>query len=114
VKHVTFKVCLECGGHATVLQGGGGKQVCMDCIDHQGPPHRYVCSIEGCGNQPIYLAVMAEEGSPSVLVCERHFPDVMDRIRSYLDLPPWLTNGNNFHLGDGGVVFEFDVGTRVR
>jgi len=107
---VTFKVCEECGGHATALQGSSERPVCMECIDHEGPLHRYVCSIAGCGNQPIFLAVVENDTSSSVLVCERHFPDIKDRVRSYLDLPPWLTNGNDFHLGDGGVVFEFEVG----
>ena len=108
---MTFKECLECGGHATAIQGGGGNHVCMDCIDHEGPDHRYVCSVSDCGNQPVFLAVVENDVSSSVLVCERHFSEVKDRIRSYLDLPPWLTNGNDFHLGDGGVVFEFEMGS---
>jgi hypothetical protein len=81
----------------------------MDCIDHEQPSHQYVCSVAGCGNQPIYLVVLENHETASALMCGRHFPAMKDRIVSYLDLPPWLTNGNDFHLGEGGVVFEFEV-----
>ena len=47
---VKYLECEDCGGHAVAEQGTPGKKVCMDCIDQDGSPHRYVCSIEGCGN----------------------------------------------------------------
>jgi hypothetical protein len=82
----------------------------MDCIDHDGPPHEYICSVTGCGNQPVILAVV-EDGEPaSVLVCERHFNDIRSSVMSYLEVPPWLTDGNAFLAGDGGVVFQFEMG----
>ena len=82
----------------------------MDCIDQDGSPHRYVCSIEGCGNQPVILAVVENDEPTSVLVCERHFPDIKASVTSYLEVPAWLTGGNGFLAGDGGVVFNFEVG----
>jgi hypothetical protein len=92
------------------LQGGVDRPVCMDCIEEDGPPHRYICSFAGCGNLPIYLAVVENDVTSSVLVCERHFPKMKDDLTSYLQVPAWLTNGNDFHLGEGGVVFEFEMG----
>jgi hypothetical protein len=86
----------------------------MDCLDHEGPPHRFVCSIPDCGNQPIFLAVVENDVAASVLICERHFRDVEPKVTSYLEVPGWLTNGNDFHLGDTGVVFEFEMGAEDR
>ena len=107
---VRFRECKRCGGHAVAVQGPRSRPVCMDCIDQEGPLHEYVCSITGCGNQPIFLAVVETDGFASVLVCERHFKDIKDVVRSYLEVPPWLTDGNAFLAGDGGVVFQFEMG----
>jgi hypothetical protein len=83
----------------------------MDCIDQEGPHHEYICSISGCGNQPVILAVVENPDSDaSVLVCERHFRDIKGSVRSFLEVPSWLTDGNAFLAGDGGVVFQFEMG----
>ncbi|UCC92711.1 MAG: hypothetical protein JSW25_08615 [Thermoplasmata archaeon] len=105
-----FHECERCGGHALALQGIYDRHVCIDCIEEDGPAHRFICSIVGCRNQPIFLAVVESDKTASVLVCERHFRDVERKVTSYLQVPSWLTNGNDFHLGDTGVVFEFEVG----
>ncbi len=107
---MSFRECKRCGGNAVAVQGPSTRPVCMDCIDHDGPPHEYVCSIKGCGNQPIFLAVVENDSPSSVLVCERHFKDIKGSITSYLEVPPWLTKGNGFLAGDGGVVFSFEIG----
>lgn len=107
---MTFLECDECGGHATALQGIEERPVCMDCLDDNGPVRRYVCSIEGCGNQPIFLVIVGNDTTSSVLVCEKHFRKVKDVITSYLEVPAWLTNSNDFLAGEGGVVFEFEMG----
>jgi hypothetical protein len=83
----------------------------MDCIDQDGPRHEYVCSVAGCGNQPLFLAVVDRDGPASLIVCEKHFPEIKDMVTSFLELPAWLTDGNGFLAGDGGVVFNFEVGT---
>jgi hypothetical protein len=82
----------------------------MDCIDEEGPRHEYVCSVAGCGNQPLILAVVDRDGPASLIVCEKHFPHIKDEVTSFLELPAWLTDGNGFLAGDGGVVFSFEVG----
>jgi hypothetical protein len=94
------------------LQGHGeeGRPRCLNCLEDGGPPRLYVCSIKDCENQPIYLAVVENDVTSSVLVCERHFDSVRSEITSFLEVPPWLTNGNDFVADEGGVVFEFEVG----
>ena len=105
-----FRECKRCGGHAVAVQGPSTGPVCMGCIDQEGPPHEYICSIRGCGNQPVILAVLKGDERATVLVCERHFNEVRDSVTSYLEVPPWLTEGEGFLAGDGGVVFQFEVG----
>jgi hypothetical protein len=82
----------------------------MDCIDPEGPSHEYVCSIAGCGDQPVILAVLDNEGAGSALVCKGHFSDIKGSVISYMELPQWLTEGKAFLTGEGDVVFHFDIG----
>jgi hypothetical protein len=58
------------------------------------------------------LAVVEDGGDASLMVCERHFSKIRDSVSSYLEIPPWLTDGNGFLAGDGGVVFQFEVEPR--
>ena len=107
---IRFRECKRCGGHAVAVQGPNSRPVCMDCIDQEGPPLEYICSIAGCGNQPVVFAVLEDEETASVLVCERHFKDIKGSVISYMELPAWLTDGNAFLTGDGDMVFHFDMG----
>jgi hypothetical protein len=82
----------------------------MDCIGSDGPSPEYICSIAGCGNQPVILAVLDNDGNDSVLVCKDHFKEINGSIISYVELPAWLTDGKAFLTGDGDLVFHFDMG----
>ncbi len=84
--------------------------MCMDCIDPEGPPVEYICSVAGCGNQPVILAVTNDLGTASVLVCGAHFKEIEDRVISHVELPTWLTEGSAYMVGEGDVVFQFDLG----
>jgi hypothetical protein len=82
----------------------------MGCIDPEGPPVEYICSVSGCGNQPVFLAVLDNGEAASVLVCGVHFKEVEGSVLSYTELPAWLTNGSAFLTGNGDVVFDIDLG----
>jgi hypothetical protein len=82
----------------------------MDCIDPEGPPVEYICSVSGCGNQPVFLAVMEEEETVTVLVCGRHFKEIKGSVITYTELPTWLTNGSAYLTSNGDVVYHFDLG----
>ena len=82
---------------------------CLDRDDRRASERRYVCSRIGCGNHPVYLASMGEEEGGSVLLCEKHFAEVSGSIRSYLEVPRWLTNDREFAIDSEGIVFEFDL-----
>jgi hypothetical protein len=56
------------------------------------------------------MAVVRNEETSSVLVCARHFEAIRDSVRSYLEVPTWLMEGNGLLGGDGGVVYQFDLG----
>ena len=84
--------------------------MCMDCIDPEGPSVEYICSVAGCGNQPVILAVLDGEETASVLLCGVHFKEIKDRVISHVELPPWLTEGSAYMVGEGDVVFHFDLG----
>lgn len=111
---MTYLRCDGCGGFALALTRDGARErpVCMGCLDSkepEGATRRYVCSIVGCENQPAFLGTMDDEGQGSLLVCERHFNDVKGSLRSYLEVPRWLTNESDFDIDEGGIVFEFDI-----
>ena len=111
---VTFLKCGDCGDFALALVSDGPweRPVCMSCLergDREGADRRYVCSRTGCGNQPVYLASVEEGEGGSLLLCEKHFREVSNSIRSYLEVPRWLTNDRDFVIDAEGVVFEFDL-----
>ena len=82
----------------------------MDCIDPEGPPVEYICSVVGCDNQPVILAVVDDPETASVLVCGVHFKELEDRVISHVELPVWLTEGRAYMVGGGDVVFNIDLG----
>jgi hypothetical protein len=82
----------------------------MDCIDQEGPPVEYICSIVGCGKQPKILVVLEGKGTVSALVCVGHFREVEGSVISFIELPEWLTDGSALLSGDGDVVFDIDLG----
>ncbi len=108
--YLRFRRCKRCGGHAAAIQGSASRPICIDCIDQEGPPVEYICSIAGCGNQPVILAVLDDEGAPTVLMCGSHLKTLEGSVRSYMELPPWLTERNAYITGDGDVVFQIDLG----
>jgi hypothetical protein len=82
----------------------------MDCIDPEGPPVEYICSVAGCGNQPVFLTVLDDVEVVSVLVCGVHFKAFEDSVVSSMELPTWLTNGSAYLTGNGDVVYHIDLG----
>ena len=92
------------------IQGSASRPICIDCIDQEGPPVKYICSFVGCDKQPKKLAVLEDKGSTSMLVCEGHLKEIKDSLISYLDLPEWLTDGSALLSGNGDVVLHFDLG----
>ena len=110
-----YRTCTNCGDHATTLLGSGrGKRsLCLGCLevvaDRDGE-REYVCSAEGCWNQPTYLVVLDNERRSSVLACDKHFGRLKDDMVSYLEIPRWLTDGEDIHANDRGVVIEIEVG----
>ena len=108
--YLRFRRCKRCGGHAAAIQGSASRPICIDCIDQEGLPVEYICSMVGCGKQPRILVVLEDKGSASMLVCEGHFKDIKDSIISYLELPEWLTDGRALLSSNGDVVFHFDLG----
>ncbi len=111
-----YRTCTNCGDHAMTLQGSGTakRSLCLGCLevvaDRDGE-REYVCSAEGCPNQPTYLVVVDNDRRSSVLACDKHFRRVRDEMVSYLEIPRWLTDGENIHANDRGVVIEIQVGS---
>ena len=107
-----MRQCKRCGGNAVALQGPGGGPLCMGCIDRDGPHVEYICSIPGCGNQPVILAVVNDSGS--AMVCGAHFKDIRDSVVSYLVVPPWLTEGKTYLTEDGDLELQIDLAPEDR
>jgi hypothetical protein len=105
--------CVHCGNHALALNGAGGMPVCILCLDRNDPYHRYICSIDGCPNMPIYLAVMEGRDTSSLLLCERHYNRVRGFLASFLEVPPWLLEVDDLHTDDEVVVFDFEFETGI-
>ena len=105
-----FRRCKRCNGHAVALQGSASRPICLDCIDQEGPPVEYICSVAGCGKKPRILAVLKDEWSASVLVCKGHFRNIRASVISYIELPEWLTEGSAMLSGEGDVVFDIELG----
>lgn len=99
----------------TLLGTGRGKRsLCLGCLEivADADGHReYVCSADGCWNQPTYLVVMDNETRSSVLACDKHFSRVRRDMVSYLEIPRWLTDGEDIHANDRGVIIEINVGS---
>jgi hypothetical protein len=70
----------------------------------------YICSVAGCGNKPRVFAVMNDELTTSVLVCDAHFKEIMEMTTSHMELPAWLVNGSAYLAGNGDVLLRFDLG----
>lgn len=104
-----MRQCKRCGGNAIALQVPKIGPFCMDCIDRDGPDAEYICSVAGCGDRPTILAILNGDGT-AVLLCERHFKENGRSVSSFMDLPPWLSEGIPFMNGDGEVVVQIDLG----
>ena len=104
-----FLECETCGGHAVALRGVMGRPACIDCLEREGPRHRYVCSVAGCRNRPGYLSIVENDEPSTVLVCRKHFEELGDLLVSYMPVPSWLSDDDDIHLDRDGVVFEFET-----
>ncbi|MCK4969986.1 MAG: hypothetical protein KAS77_05645 [Thermoplasmata archaeon] len=111
-----YRTCINCGDHATTLlrSGKDKRSLCLRCLEEvtdRDVEREYVCSVEGCWNQPTYLVVVDNEKNSSILACDKHFRRVRDEIVSYLEIPRWLTDGEDIHANDRGVIIEIQVGS---
>ena len=91
------------------LQGIEGQPVCMVCLDKEDPYHHFVCSVDGCGGTPYYMAVMERGDNLSTLLCERHFEEAEDIVMSFLRAPSWLTELDNFHNNDSALMLDLEA-----
>jgi hypothetical protein len=65
-------------------------------------------------NRPLFMAILKEGDTSSVMLCGRHFAEVMDSILSYLEVPSWLVNADQIRLDGDSVVFELEPGGEGR
>jgi hypothetical protein len=91
------------------LQGVEGQPVCMVCLDKEDPYHHFVCSVDGCGGTPFYMAVMERGDNSSTLLCLRHLEEAEDTVMSFMGVPSWLTELDNFHMNDVDLELELEV-----
>jgi hypothetical protein len=91
------------------LQGIEGQPVCMVCLDKDDPYHHFVCSVDGCGGTPYYMVVMERGDNSPALLCQKHFEELDDEIMSYLGVPSWLTELDNFHNEDHDLRLDLEV-----
>lgn len=82
----------------------------MICLDKEDPYHHVVCSVDGCGGTPVFMAVMERGDNSPALMCQRHLEEAEDHIMSSMGIPSWLTDLDSFHLHDDAVLLdqEFD------
>jgi hypothetical protein len=81
----------------------------MICLDKDDPYHHFVCSVDGCGSTPVYMAVMERGDNSPALLCSRHFEEAEDSIMSALGVPAWLTGQENFYTPDEEMVLDLVV-----
>ena len=108
-----LRTCTDCGDYAVIITKGGQEKrlLCLDCLEKGGEGfllERYICSVRECNNSPDYIVSIDDDRWRSFLVCERHFKKAGSRIKGYLSLPGWLTNGDDILLSKDGVTFEMD------
>ena len=90
------------------LQGIEGQPACMVCLDKLDPYHHFVCSADGCGGTPQYMAVMERGDNSWALLCRRHLEEAKGSIMSFLGVPSWLTTVKNFDANDGDVMLDLE------
>ncbi len=91
------------------LQGVEGTPTCMICLDKEDPYHHVVCSVDGCGGTPVYMAVMERGDNSPALLCQRHLDEGEDHVMSYLGVPSWLLDLDTFHADDSESMLDWEV-----
>lgn len=71
---------------------------------------RYICSVFGCSNPPDLLVAVEDRGWRTLLVCEQHFKRIRSEVRSYMELPRWLTTDEDIDIDEDWVTFEVEFG----
>lgn len=105
---VRFLACDRCGGRAVALQGVEGQPTCMACMEGDDPYHRFVCSVDGCGGTPRYMAMIKRGDSPWVLLCQRHLEEDEGHVMSFLGVPQWLIEVDAFDTNDGALMLDLE------
>ena len=96
------------------LQGVEGRPACVVCMEGEDPYHRFVCSVDGCGGTPRYMALTERGESPWVLLCQRHLEEGhgaeggRGAVMSFLGVPRWLIEVDAFDANDGAVMLDLE------
>jgi len=108
-----YRSCADCGDYAVIHaeEGPEGRLLCLECLDKREgrrSADAYICSVESCGNAPDFMVSIEDERWRTLLVCEQHFRRIRPGIRAYMDLPRWLTNGEDVAIDEDGVTIEME------
>lgn len=109
-----YRMCELCGSYAMAHSKVGPVVglLCLDCLgreDGERSPRQYICSVEGCENDPVFLVAIGDGGSRSLMTCESHFKDIGPDMKTALSVSPWLTNAKEIELNEEGVVILMEM-----